>query len=279
MIGPQAAEDDSRPGHRPAAHRRAGRRRRGARGRRGDRAAPTATGRGFRDRLAGGRRAGAGCGPTRCAGCTCRSGPRLESADDPGPAPVTSVPDPDRRPALRARPRRARGRRHGPAQAFPRRGRPPSPTAAAVPARRPARRARPRGRRHRPRHGPHAALVAGGRRCSSGCSRSPRVAGLLLAGRRIRRPRPRPAPAGLPDGRRRAAAHVAAARRPRRSGSWWRCWSSRSSAGRPGGPGGGPRAGCGTAVTEVGREQVVAPVRDVLKAYAEARDALAAAAR
>jgi predicted lysophospholipase L1 biosynthesis ABC-type transport system permease subunit len=33
------------------------------------------------------------------------------------------------------------------------------------------------------------------------------------------------------------------------------------------------------AVGEVGRAQVVAPVKDVLKAYAEARDALAAAAR
>ena len=49
--------------------------------------------------------------------------------------------------------------------------------------------------------------------------------------------------------------------------------------GAPGGPGGGPSAGCGRAITEVAREYVVAPVREVLHAYAEARDALLAAMR
>ena len=37
---------------------------------------------------------------------------------------------------------------------------------------------------------------------------------------------------------------------------------------------GGPSSGCAASVTEVAREYVVAPVREVLNGYAQAREAL-----
>ena len=270
-----AADDVDRATVAPA-RRRARRRRRGARGRRGDRAGLPAPG--GRARPAGRWSQGwRRLRPDPLRRLHLPDRPAIESADDEraGAGHLGAGPTAAQRAALglAVRDGRRPGRRR-PARAVAGRGRRRRPVAA----RRPARRARPRGRRHRPRRGPHAALVAARRRPA-------------VAGHRSRRwsaccgwsP-------GTPSGPSACRAWTtrwsATCRCPPCccsaaccSGCCSRCWSGRSSAGPPGGPGAAPRRRLRAAVAEVGREQVVAPVRDVLQAYGEARDALATAAR
>ena len=124
-------------------------------------------------------------------------------------------------------------------------------------------------------HGPHTALVAGGRRCCSGCSPLAAVVGLgwLIVGYAVRA-------LGLPELDNPRSARC----RCRRC-----CCSAACSSGlllwlllKPIVNWGARRARrraeqrLRVAVTEVAREYVVAPVREVLNAYAQAREALTA---
>ena len=274
MMGPPAAADLDRATVDRLAGALAGVGR-GARGRRGHRSWPTATARVPRP---AGRwcRAGASCDPTRCAGCTCRTGRRSNRPTRAGRrrSPRCRIPTAAQRSALGLAVRTVSDKAGDSL---------PAPWPAAV------------AEASRSRLGdlPDALdrAVAG---TDLGMGRTPiwwrlvggiqwlvtlaALGGLLwlLAGYAVRAiglPRLEypmvgnvPLPTMLLLGGLVLGLLVALLVRPIIG------WAARRARRRA-------EARLRAAVGEVGREQVVAPVRDVLKAYGEARDALATAAR